>query len=186
MYKRQALQLDVVSQPNKKCDPRVAYLWELPIVREFHVSNGAIARIIAADVGDEVVVALIETAAGTGASPFAFLDTAMELVESIEITPADPDAPATDATAAAEASEPEPAADTEPAATLNIILIDPGKDTIAVIKAVRAATGLGLQDAKDLVDGAPAEIGLGADEATEFVGLLEAAGAIFEVNPSAE
>ena len=85
-----ALQLDVVSRPGKKCDPKVAYLWELPVVREFHLSRGAIGRIIAADVDDEVVVAVIETPANSGTSPFAFLDTAMELVETIEITPAVP------------------------------------------------------------------------------------------------
>ena len=42
-------------------------------------------KIIAADVDDEVVVAVIETPANSGTSPFAFLDTAMELVETIEI-----------------------------------------------------------------------------------------------------
>lgn len=83
-----ALQLDVVSLPDKKCDPRTAFLWELPIVREYHVNNGTIARLIAADVGNETVVVVIEIPAKTSASPFAFLDRAMELVDTIEITPA--------------------------------------------------------------------------------------------------
>lgn len=80
-----AIQLDVVSLPGKKCDPKMAFLWQLPIVREFHLDEGAIARIVAADVGDEVVVAVIETPAQTSASPFAFLDTSMRLLDTIEI-----------------------------------------------------------------------------------------------------
>ncbi len=56
-----------------------------------------VARIIAAAAEDEDEVVVIETPQDTGASPFAFLDKAMELTESIEITPADaagPDAEA--------------------------------------------------------------------------------------------
>ena len=64
---------------------------------EFHLNRGVAARTIAAaaDAEDEVVV--IETPQDTGASLCAFLDKAMELSESIEITPteaAGPDAEA--------------------------------------------------------------------------------------------
>lgn len=64
-----------------------------------------------------------------------------------------------------------------------IILADAGANKINVIKEIRAITGLGLKEAKDLVDGAPKEVKSGAKkaEADEIKAKLEAAGAKVEV-----
>lgn len=61
----------------------------------------------------------------------------------------------------------------------DVVLADFGQKKVAVIKAVRGITGLGLKDAKDLVESAPVAIkeGLGKDEANEIKELLEGAGA---------
>ena len=58
-------------------------------------------------------------------------------------------------------------------------LADAGAQKIAVIKVVKEACGLGLKEAKDMVDGAPAEVkaGLKKEEAEELKGKLEEAGA---------
>ena len=58
-------------------------------------------------------------------------------------------------------------------------LADAGGSKIQVIKAVKEALGLGLKEAKDLVDGAPAELksGMKKEEAEELKGKLEEAGA---------
>ena len=65
----------------------------------------------------------------------------------------------------------------------DVILNSFGENKIAVIKEVRAITGLGLKDAKDLVEGAPKPIKEGAakDEANEIKEKLEAAGATVEL-----
>jgi large subunit ribosomal protein L7/L12 len=61
----------------------------------------------------------------------------------------------------------------------NVVLKAAGANKINVIKAVREATGLGLAEAKALVDGAPKTVkeGLGKEEATKLVDALKAAGA---------
>jgi large subunit ribosomal protein L7/L12 len=65
----------------------------------------------------------------------------------------------------------------------DVILKSQGDKKIAVIKAVRAATGLGLKEAKDLVEGAPSEIktALPKDEAEALKKELEEAGAEAEI-----
>jgi len=64
----------------------------------------------------------------------------------------------------------------------DVILKNPGASKIAVIKEVRALTGLGLKEAKDLVEaGGKIKEGVGKDEAEEVKGKLEAAGAEVEV-----
>ena len=65
----------------------------------------------------------------------------------------------------------------------DVILKAPGGNKIAVIKEVRAITGLGLKEAKDLVEAAPKEIkaGVAKKEAEEFKKKLEAAGAKVEL-----
>ena len=65
----------------------------------------------------------------------------------------------------------------------DVILASAGAQKIAVIKAVREATGLGLKEAKDLVDGAPKPVKEGVDkaEAEELKKALEAAGATVEL-----
>ena len=77
--------------------------------------------------------------------------------------------------AAAEAAE-EP---TE----FNVVLLDAGSQKIQVIKEVRAATGLGLKEAKDLVDGAPNNVKEGLDKkaAEELKEKLEKVGGKVEI-----
>ncbi len=65
----------------------------------------------------------------------------------------------------------------------NVILKGPGGNKIAVIKEVRAITGLGLKEAKELVDGAPNAVkeAVSKDEAEELKSKLEEAGAEVEL-----
>ncbi|CCQ74617.1 50S ribosomal protein L7/L12 [Magnetospira sp. QH-2] len=65
----------------------------------------------------------------------------------------------------------------------DVILTSAGEKKINVIKEVRAITGLGLKEAKDLVEGAPKPVkeGVPKDEAEELKKKLEAAGAGVEV-----
>jgi len=64
-----------------------------------------------------------------------------------------------------------------------VMLISAGEKKINVIKEVRAATSLGLKEAKDLVEGAPKEVksGVNKKDAEELKGKLEAAGAKVEL-----
>lgn len=75
------------------------------------------------------------------------------------------------------------AAAAEEPTEFNVILKEAGSNKIAVIKEVRAATGLGLKEAKDLVDGAPKTVkeALPKADAEELKKKLEAAGAKVEV-----
>lgn len=84
-------------------------------------------------------------------------------------------APGAGAGAAAEAAE-------EPTA-FDVILKEGGEKKINVIKVVRAATGLGLKEAKDLVDGAPKTVkeGLTKEDAEKLKKELEEAGAKVEM-----
>lgn len=65
----------------------------------------------------------------------------------------------------------------------DVILTSAGASKINVIKEVRAITGLGLKEAKDLVEGAPKAVkeAVSKDEAAEIKGKLEEAGATAEV-----
>ena len=65
----------------------------------------------------------------------------------------------------------------------DVSLTDSGDKKVNVIKAVRAVTGLGLKEAKGLVDGAPSAIkeGVGKEEAEDIKKQLEEAGATVEV-----
>ena len=65
----------------------------------------------------------------------------------------------------------------------DVILTSAGAAKINVIKAVREATGLGLKEAKALVDGAPAPVkeGISKADAEDLKGKLEAAGATVEL-----
>jgi large subunit ribosomal protein L7/L12 len=65
----------------------------------------------------------------------------------------------------------------------NVVLKESGAQKINVIKVVRAATGLGLKEAKDLVDGAPKTVkeALGKDDAEKLKKELEEAGATVEL-----
>ncbi len=65
----------------------------------------------------------------------------------------------------------------------NVVLTDAGANKIGVIKEVRAITGLGLKEAKDLVEGAPKPVkeGVNKAEAEDIKKKLEAAGAKVEL-----
>jgi large subunit ribosomal protein L7/L12 len=65
----------------------------------------------------------------------------------------------------------------------DVILANPGANKINVIKVVREITGLGLKEAKDLVDGAPKPIkeGISKEEAEQIKKKLEEAGATVEI-----
>jgi large subunit ribosomal protein L7/L12 len=77
----------------------------------------------------------------------------------------------------------EDGAGDEESATVNVVLTSAGDKKIQVIKAVRAATGLGLKEAKALVDEAPKPVkeGVERDEAEKLKGELEEAGAEVEL-----
>jgi large subunit ribosomal protein L7/L12 len=108
--------------------------------------------------------------------------TVLELVElknKIEeewgITAAAPVAAAAPAAAGAEAVEEK--------STFDVVLTNSGAAKIGVIKVVRAVTGLGLKEAKDLVDSAPAAVkeGVNQEEADAVKAQLEEAGASVEL-----
>ena len=71
----------------------------------------------------------------------------------------------------------------EESTTVDVVLTGPGDKKIQVIKVVRAATGLGLKEAKALVDEAPKAVkeGIERDEANTLKGELEEAGATVEL-----
>ena len=77
----------------------------------------------------------------------------------------------------------EGAAAAEEKSEFTVVLADAGASKLGVIKVVRELTGLGLKDAKDLVDGAPGTIkeGVAKDEAEAMKAKLEEAGAKVEL-----
>lgn len=74
-------------------------------------------------------------------------------------------------------------APSEEAATVDVILADSGDKKIQVLKVVREITGLGLKEAKDLVDNVPKPVkeGLSKEEAEKIKKLLEEQGAKIEL-----
>ena len=87
------------------------------------------------------------------------------------------------AAAGAVAAAPAAAAEEEGKSEFNVVLKDAGAQKIAVIKAVKEATGLGLGEAKALVDGAPSTVkeNVKKDEAEALKKTLEEAGAVIEL-----
>ena len=75
------------------------------------------------------------------------------------------------------------AAPVEEKTEFTVVLKSAGEKKVEVIKAVRAITGLGLKEAKDLVESAPATVkeGVNKDDTAKFKKELEAAGATVEV-----
>lgn len=65
----------------------------------------------------------------------------------------------------------------------DVVMTSFGANKVSVIKVIRAITGLGLKEAKDMVEGAPATVreGVSKDEAAKVKGQLEEAGAAVEV-----
>jgi large subunit ribosomal protein L7/L12 len=87
------------------------------------------------------------------------------------------------AVAAAPAAGGGAAAAAEEKTEFTVVLSAIGEKKVEVIKAVRAITGLGLKEAKDLVEGAPQTVkeGVGKEDADKFKKELEAAGAKVEL-----
>ena len=75
------------------------------------------------------------------------------------------------------------AAEAEEKTSFDVVLAEVGGAKLQVVKAVKEACGLGLKEAKDLVDGAPATIkeGLSKEEAENLKKTIEAAGAKIEL-----
>ncbi|MCL5292322.1 MAG: 50S ribosomal protein L7/L12 [Actinobacteria bacterium] len=101
-----------------------------------------------------------------------------DLEETFGVTAAAPVAVAAPAAAAG-----APAAAEEEKTAFDVILVAAGEKKIQVIKEVRAITGLGLKEAKDLVDGAPKPVkeGVNKEEVEKIKAQLEGAGATVEV-----
>ncbi len=87
------------------------------------------------------------------------------------------------AVAAAPGAAPGDGAAAEEQTSFDVVLTGAGEKKIQVIKVVRAITGLGLKEAKDLVDGAPGPVkeGIAREEADSIKAQLEEAGAGVEV-----
>jgi large subunit ribosomal protein L7/L12 len=87
------------------------------------------------------------------------------------------------APAAAAAAAPAAVAEAEEQTEFDVILAKFGDKKIEVIKEVRAITGLGLKEAKDLVEGAPKTVkeAVSKDEAAKLKAKLEAVGATVEL-----
>ena len=87
------------------------------------------------------------------------------------------------ASAAAPSGPAAAAAPVEAQTEFTVWLKDAGKDKIKVIKEVRTITGLGLKEAKDLVEAAPKEVAkdVSKDDAAKFKKMLEDAGAVVEL-----
>jgi large subunit ribosomal protein L7/L12 len=108
----------------------------------------------------------------------------MEVVELIEAMEEKFGVTAAAAVAAAPAAGGgDEAAAAEEQTEFDVVLTGAGEKKVNVIKVVRAVTGLGLKEAKGMVDGAPSTVKEGAskEEAEEIKGQLEEAGASVEV-----
>ncbi len=103
----------------------------------------------------------------------------MEVVELIEAMEEKFGVSAAAAVAAAPAAAGAGEAAAEEQSTFDVVMSSFGDNKVAVIKAVRAITGLGLKEAKEMVEGAPATVKEGAekDEAEDVKKQLEEAGA---------
>ena len=92
-------------------------------------------------------------------------------------------APVAVAAAGAPAAGGDGAGAAEEKSSFDVVLTNAGDKKIQAIKVVRAVTGLGLKEAKDLVEGAPKPVkeGIGKDEVAKIKKMLEDAGATVEV-----
>jgi large subunit ribosomal protein L7/L12 len=105
----------------------------------------------------------------------------MEIVELIEAMEEKFNVSA--APAAVAVAAPTAAAAVEEQTEFNVILASFGENKVGVIKVIRSITGLGLKEAKDLVEGAPSTVkeGVSKDEAEKIKKELEEAGAKVEI-----
>ena len=121
---------------------------------------------------------LVETLGGMTVLDLVELKTKLEeewgVSAAAPVAVAAPGAPAAGGDGAAAAEE---------KTSFDVVLAGAGDKKIQVIKVVRAITGLGLKEAKDLVDGAPNPVkeGVAQDEADQIKAQLEEAGASVEV-----
>ncbi len=124
-----------------------------------------------ADIKKEDVIKYIESM-----SVLELADLVKELEEKFGVSAA---APVAVAAAGAAAAAPAAAEKTE----FTVVLKEAGAEKIKVIKEVRAITGLGLKEAKDLVEGAPKTLkeGVAKDEAEKIKKQVESAGAKVEI-----
>jgi len=124
-----------------------------------------------ADITKEQVVEFIEKM-----TVLELAELVKELEEKFGVSAAAP-------VAVAAAGPAEAAAPVEEKDEFDVILASAGEKKINVIKVVRAATGLGLKEAKDLVDGAPKPVkeGVSKADAEELKKQLEEAGATVEL-----
>ena len=120
----------------------------------------------------EKIAALIEEVKGLTVVELAELVHALEDTFGVSAAAAAVAAPAAGATAAAEEEKTE----------FDVVLKSAGANKIAVIKVVRALTGLGLKEAKEIVDNAPKALkeGVSKDEADKIAADLKEAGAEVE------
>jgi len=120
----------------------------------------------------EDVVTFIE-----GMTVLELSELVKELEEKLGVSAAAPVA------VAAVAAGPAQAASDEEKTEFDVVLTGYGEQKIQVIKVVRALTGLGLKEAKDLVEGVPKIVkeAVSKDEAEEVKGKLEEVGAAVEI-----
>jgi large subunit ribosomal protein L7/L12 len=109
--------------------------------------------------------------------------TVMEVVDLISAMEEKFGVSAAAAVAAAPAAAGEAAAAAEEKDEFNVVMTSFGANKVAVIKAVRAITGLGLKEAKDMVEGTPATVkeGVSKAEAEDVQKQLQEAGAEVEL-----
>ena len=119
----------------------------------------------------EKIAALIEEVKGLTVVELAELVHALEDTFGVSAAAAAVAAPAAAAEAVEEKTE------------FDVVLKDCGASKLNVIKVIRAATGLGLKDAKDLVDNAPKTLkeGISKEDAEKLVAELKEAGAEAEI-----
>jgi len=116
----------------------------------------------------------------SGQSVIEIADLVKELEEKWGVSAA---APAAVAVAAPAGGGDSDGGSAEEKSEFDVILTELGGNKIAVIKEVRAITGLGLKEAKELVEGAPKPVkeGVSKEDAEEVAKKLEAAGAKAEI-----
>ena len=108
---------------------------------------------------------------------------ALTVLELAELVHALEEAFGVSAAAAAVAAAPAAAAEVEEKTEFDVVLKSAGANKIAVIKVVRAATGLGLKEAKEMVDNAPKALkeGISKDDAEALVAKFKEVGATCEI-----
>ncbi len=109
--------------------------------------------------------------------------TALELADLVKVMEDKFGVSAAAPVAVAAAGPAAPAAEEEEKTSFDVVLSEVGGNKIAVIKAVKEITGLGLKDSKDLVETAPKPVkeGVSKEEAEEIKKKLEEAGAKVEL-----